>query len=174
MEMERYSRVAIALHWAIALLIIVNIPLGAFSDTIEEMGWNPVQLHKSLGLTVLALSIVRLGWRLTHRAPPLPTEVVAWQRHLSKLVHWLLYALIVIVPLTGWLRVSPGNRPLNWFGLFDVPKFPIVPRSPEAFAASQGHTVTAYVLTALAALHIVAALYHRYGLKDRVLARMLP
>lgn len=172
---DRYDNVAIALHWIIAALILANIPLGAFSEQIElQFGRSLMGLHKSLGLTVLLLSLARLAWRLTHRPPPLPQSVEGWRRHLAKAVHWAFYVLIILVPLTGWIRSSASAYPLNWFGLFEVPKFPIVSKSAEALAFATAHELFAWSMTALIALHISAALHHHCIKRDRILRRMLP
>jgi len=175
MMQPRYTRVAIALHWALAALILLNLPLGAFSDAIEELsGASMVWLHKSIGITVLFLTLMRICWRLSHRPPPLPEDTAAWQRFSSSAVHLFLYVLMFAVPLTGWLRTSAGTYPLRWFELLDLPKFPLVRGSPEARLASDAHEVLAWSLALLAALHIAAALYHRLALRDEVMRRMVP
>lgn len=171
----RYTSVAIALHWALAGLILVNVPLGAFSDSIEQLsGASTVWLHKSIGLTILFLTLMRICWRLSHRPPLLPEDTARWQRFISSVVHLLLYVLMLAVPLTGWLRTSAGSYPLRWFELLDVPKFPLVRGSQEARFASGAHEVLAWSLVLLAALHVAAALYHRLVLRDEVMRRMVP
>ncbi len=170
---DRYDSVAIVLHWTIAALILANIPIGAFSDQIEDgLGASPMWLHKSIGLTVLLLSLVRLAWRLTHR-PPVPV-MEGWRSGLARAVHWAFYALIILVPLTGWMRSSAGRYPLRWFELFDVPKFAIMPKSAEAAAVSVAHEWLAWTMTALIALHIGAALHHGWVRRDGVVRRMWP
>lgn len=172
---DRYDNVAIILHWTIAALILANIPLGAFSEQIEEqLGRSLMWIHKSIGLTVLLLSVGRLAWRLTHRPPPLPSSVERWQSRLAALVHWAFYALIILVPLTGWMRSSASGYSLRWFELFDLPKFAIAAKSPEAHAAATAHEVLAWSMTALIALHVSAALHYHWVKRDRVLPRMLP
>ncbi|HYG28778.1 MAG TPA: cytochrome b [Allosphingosinicella sp.] len=171
----RYSRIAIVLHWAIAILILVNLPLGIFNEEIEAVsGSSPMWLHKSIGLSVLVLSIARLAWRLAHRPPPLPETVGGWRRTASRVVHRLFYAFMILVPLTGWIRTSAGSYPLTWFALFDVPKFAIERDTLEASAAATVHEVLAWSLLALVVLHVAAALHHHYILRDRVLVRILP
>src|SRR3546814_11623991 len=78
-------------------------------------------VHKALGVTILVLTIVRIVWRLGHKVPPLPDAVPAWQRPLSKIVHFLFYALLILLPLSGWLWMSAADRPIDYFGLFDLP-----------------------------------------------------
>jgi cytochrome b561 len=171
---ERYSRTAIALHWAIAALILANLPIGFFNEAIETAsGASPMWLHKSIGLTVLALSIARVAWRLTHRPPPLPETVVGWRVGASRAVHRAFYALILLVPLTGWLRTSAGTYPLTWFELVDIPKFDIARGSLEARLAASAHEVLAWAMLALVLLHVAAALHHHFLLRDEVLRRML-
>lgn len=171
---ERYSRTAIFLHWAIAALILVNVPIGLFNEWIETLGASTMWLHKSIGLTVLLLSLVRLGWRLAHRPPPLPEQLPGWRSAAARIVHRLFYALMILVPLSGWIRTSAGSYPLTWFALFDVPKFPVERGSPEAAAAATAHEILAWSMIALILLHVAAALHHHFVLRDRVLARMLP
>lgn len=174
-EIERYGAVAIALHWAIALLILANWPLGYFGEAIEQrLGTSAVWLHKSIGLSVLALSIARLGWRIANPPPRLPATISAWRAAAARFTHWGFYVLIITLPLTGWLRVSAGKYPLRWFELFELPKFAIAPDSREAEIAAQAHELAAWAMLALVALHVGAALHHHWRLRDAVLLRMLP
>src|SRR5690606_23842364 len=133
---QRYTAVAIVLHWAIAAAILFLFPLGLWMHGRAEDGdisaevFRAYQLHKSIGLTVLALSLVRLGWRLVNPPPPLPEHMPGWERFAAKATHWAFYALMIGIPLSGWLYVSTGwsihdDAPLpvatHWFGLFQVP-----------------------------------------------------
>jgi len=173
MPADRYSTPAIILHWTIGLLILANIPLGLFADAIEDaLGASIIWIHKSIGLTVLLLSLARLAWRLGHAPPPLPRAIAGWRKAASRAVHALLYGLMILVPLTGWLRVSAGRYPLIWFGLFDVPKFPVAPGSTAAHVASRAHDFSSWALIALALLHIAAALHHQFGLRDGLIGRL--
>ena len=131
-------------------------------------------LHKSIGLTVLALSLARLGWRLAHSAPPLPATLPRWRARMAGSVYGALYLLIVAVPIAGWLRTSPNAYPLRWFGLAELPKFPIENGSAAAEAASSGHALLAWAMLLVVAVHIAAALHHHFRLRDPVLGRMLP
>src|SRR5690348_9851871 len=171
----RWGSVAQAFHWLIAALIVVQ---GAIGLTMVELGTTPTKvrvfaLHKSIGLTVLALVLLRLAWRLTQRAPrevPMP----AWQRAAARLSHFLLYVLILALPFSGWLFNSAANFPLEWFGLFHVPSLtrgldPVL----KAFAL-RAHVVLFWVLFAIVAIHVAAALWHHYRQRDDVLLRMLP
>jgi len=189
----RYTAVAIVLHWAIATAIIANLALGwwmhrAFEvEATQAPAIAAFQLHKSLGLTVLALSLLRLAWRLLHRPPPLPAAMRDWEKLAAKVTHGGFYALMVALPLSGWLYVStqwretaPLNVPTLWFGLFEVPHLcglnETAPAERQALAAAtfRAHLWLAWSMAALLALHVGAALKHRFVNRDTVLANMLP
>jgi cytochrome b561 len=168
---DRYTRVAIGLHWTIATLILVNLAIGLFADALKGVPLMPV--HKAIGLTVLALSVVRLGWRLTHPAPPLPATVPGWQRATAHVTHFLLYALMILLPLSGWWMVSASaqRRPLDWFGLFPLPYLPV---QAGGGIAHDAHGLLGWTMLALVILHIGGALKHHWIDRDSVLARMAP
>ncbi|MET0309823.1 MAG: cytochrome b [Sphingomonas sp.] len=170
---DRYSRGAIAFHWVIAALVLFNLWLGLFHDGLPRE-WKVMPLHRSIGITVLVLTIGRIAWRLAHKPPHLSDLVPAWERATAKTVHFILYALLLILPVTGWLMSSnPAKpRPFSWFFLFEVPKLPATPAI--ASGAHEMHELLGYLMTALVLIHIVAALRHHLLLRDRVLARMLP
>lgn len=164
---------AIWLHWSIAVLVLVNLVLGLFHDSLlDGIEWV-IPLHRSIGIAVLALTLVRLGWRLTHR-PPLPSDMTGWERLVAKAAHWGFYILLLALPLTGWMLSSnPARpRPMAWFGVFAIPALPI-----SDTAAKLGHNVhglLGYAMLALVVLHIAAALRHHFLLRDAVLGRMAP
>lgn len=169
----RYSTLAIWFHWVIAFLVVVNLVIGLGHDRVPALrAWMPG--HKSIGLTVLALTLARVAWRLLHRPPPLPASLGRWQRSGAHAVHWLLYALLLVMPLTGWMMVSGGGarRPLDWFGAFQVPYLPVSQQA--AGAGHQAHVVLGYAMTVLVVIHIAAALHHHLVLRDGVLKRMAP
>ena len=168
----KYNGIARALHWLIALGIIAALILGLNHDAWKTTPWMP-GVHKSLGMTVLALSLVRLGWRFTHTPPALPSSMPGWQAALAKATHWLFYIMMIGVPLSGWTFSSSGPYPLNWFGLFDIPKLAVEKGSALAEATHEGHEIMGKLLIPLLALHIFAAFYHHFRLKDGVLRRML-
>jgi cytochrome b561 len=179
----RYGTVAMTLHWLIALLIVGNVTSGFIFANLMTHG-NPlffpiVQIHKSIGLTVLGLSILRLIWRLMNPIPALP-PMSAPLRFLARGTHYLFYALIIGIPLVGWLMVSASSTgaPTMWFGLFPVPSFsfladlPRAQRSPIHGNLETLHAVLAYFAAALLVLHVAAALYHQFSRRDNVLKRM--
>ena len=170
---ERYSGVAIAFHWTIALLIIVNLVIGIGHDAIPALR-ALMGAHKAIGITVLALTAGRVAWRIAHRPPALPAGTAAWEKGVAHATHWTLYLLMIAMPLTGWMMVSgPGpHRPMLWFGLFDIPTLPV-----GAGAADLGHDahgLLGWLMLALVVLHIAAALRHHLLLRDTVLTRMAP
>ena len=182
---ERYSRVAIALHWLIALGIIANIALGLYFADLPRSDPDKfllTQTHKSIGLTVLVLSLIRVVWRLMHPAPPLPASMSPALRFAAHATHFLLYILIIAIPLSGWLMVSssPLGLPTMYFGWFawpDLPYFPDLPRAMKKiwvqdFAAT--HVFLAWSAIVLVTIHVLAALYHQFIRRDVVLGRMLP
>jgi len=175
----RYGAVAMTLHWLIALAIIGNIVIG-LSMTEPAMP-ALIALHKSIGLTVLVLSVLRLVWRWVNPAPP-PLEQSRWLRAVARGLHHLFYFMIVAIPLAGWLMVSAGSmgHPTSVFGLFNWPAFPVLTdmtRSvarPYHAAFQTIHVVLAWAMIFLIPLHIAAALYHHHFHRDNILLRMLP
>ncbi|SOB88156.1 cytochrome b561 [Sphingomonas guangdongensis] len=170
---HRYTRGAIAFHWTIAAAILFNLWLGLFHESLPG-NWRVMPVHKALGITVLVLSLARLGWRLAHRPPPFPPALPRWERTLAKTAHWTLYALMIGVPLSGWLMVSGAavRRPLDWFGLFPLPFLPVGPS--VGGAAHEAHELLGYATAALLLVHILAALRHHLILRDDTLVRILP
>jgi cytochrome b561 len=170
---NRYSTGAIWFHWIIAALVIVNLTIGIFHESLLKGVHGAMPLHKSIGLTVLVLTVLRIVWRLMHPVPQLPVDMPAWQRLAAHLTHWGLYALLLIMPLTGWAMVSNPRHPspLEWFGV-QVPFLPVA--KPVSGIAHQSHTLLGWLMLGLVVLHILAALRHHIVLRDPVLARMLP
>jgi cytochrome b561 len=172
---ERWGAIAQLLHWGIAVMVIGLAIVGL---TMDELPNSPTKmqvyaLHKSTGLTVLVLVVLRLIWRLVDRRPPYPPTMARWQQQLAALTHGLLYALLLSMPLSGWLYNSASNFPLRWFGLFPVPSLSGPDRELKHFA-HEVHETGFYVLAALFALHVGAALLHHYRYRDATLVRMLP
>lgn len=169
-----YTRTAIALHWLIALLVLGMLAAGFF---MIEMRVSPnklkiYMLHKSIGLSILALMLIRIIWRLTHRSPALPNSVPNWQRIASHASHALLYLLLIAMPLSGWLMNSASGFPTKLFGVLRLPQ--LIDKSQSAFAFWQySHGVIAFSLCGLIAIHVLAALKHHFIDKDVILNRML-
>jgi len=170
--MERYTFVARVLHWLIAACILINICLGLFWNYTEEPPIRIMGLHKSFGLTILALSIARIGWRFTHKPPALPAAMPQWERAAAHVTHWAFYGLLFVMPVTGWLYVSAGPVPLTYFDLFGLPKLPVEKGDFLADIASPTHVFLAWTMVVLLILHVGAALRHHFIIKDDVFKRM--
>ena len=168
----RYSTVAIWLHWIIAALVIANLITGLLHESLlHDVAWA-IPLHISFGLSILMLSVLRVVWRLTHPVPPVPSDLPGWQQFLARATHIALYALILLIPITGWLMVSGGKRPIMYFGAFDFPKLPV--SKALSGLGHEAHGVLGWMMLALVVLHIGAALRHHFILHDGVLKRMAP
>ena len=181
---RRYTTVAITIHWVIALSIIALLIAGLVmseDDLLDKaMRFKVIQLHKSLGLTVLVLSLARLLWRLTHKPPALPATMAGWEKFAATATHWAFYGLMFALPLTGWALVSTSSwgLPTFWFGLFEWPHLPILStladKKPANDLFGETHEILAYIMIALIFLHFGAAMKHYLWNRDDVLSRMLP
>jgi cytochrome b561 len=181
----RYGKVAMAFHWVIALLVIANIALGLYMGDLPRGDPNKfmiVQLHKSIGLTVLLLSVLRLAWRLMNPAPALPRSMHPAMKLAARATHYLFYALIIFIPLTGWIMVSasPLGNGTSFFGLFVLPNLPFFAGQtreqlhPVHELWESFHVYLAWSAIVLVPIHVAAALFHHFLLRDDVLKRMLP
>ncbi|MEO0613217.1 MAG: cytochrome b [Pseudomonadota bacterium] len=181
---ERYSRVAQVLHWFIALVMIGHVIGGVAMTKIlsrtDALTFEIYQLHKSFGITILILSFARLGWRLTHRPPALPSVMPDWQKRISHLTHVAFYGFMILIPLSGWamVSVSPYNIPTVLFDVIPWPHLPfwegVADKKPVETLFKQLHELMGLMMVALLALHIGAALKHHFKDRDGVLARMVP
>lgn len=179
-----YSTVAITLHWLIAAGVLTNIGLAWYFNTLSRTEqFGPVALHKSIGITVLLLTLVRIGWRLANPPPPLPDHMQAWERWAAKATHFVFYVFLIAMPLSGWAWVSTSpllkHHPTVLFGILPWPALPTPGLdSDQVHAASKlfgrTHSVLALIAYATIALHVAAALKHQLIDRDDVLARMLP
>ncbi|MCX7555691.1 cytochrome b [Xanthomonadaceae bacterium JHOS43] len=172
----RWGWPSMTLHWGIALLILALLGLGF---VMGELPRSPkyfwvYDLHKSLGLTVLALMLIRLAWRLYAGAPRPEPGMPGWQNLVAGATHWAVYALALAMPVSGWLYDSAsGLRTLKFFGLVTVPK--LSAPDPEIKNLSHAvHEYGAWILIVLILMHASAALYHHFIQRDRTLLRMLP
>lgn len=173
----RYSRGAIAFHWAIALLIMFNFAAAWVSEDMpKEEAMQVMGNHKAIGITILLLSIGRIVWRITHRPPPLEESLKAWEAALAKVTHALFYFLIVAVPVAGWGLHSAASKglPVSIFGLFGFPAMPVGSDKPTIGLFHEMHEVLATVMLVLLVLHILAALKHHFLDRDGTLRRMVP
>ncbi len=177
----RYNRVAMILHWLMAFAIIGMIAVGLIMEDIKPVSLriDVYQIHKSLGLTILFLSVFRLAWRLAHTPPALPATTKPYERVASRISHAVLYVLMIGMPLSGWLMISTSKKiyPTEYFWMFEVPLLPFFQGENKKAAHSffyESHELLAYGAIALITVHVLAALKHHFVNKDDVLARMMP
>jgi cytochrome b561 len=170
-----YKSGAKALHWLLALMVFGLLGLGLYMTGLKTTP-QKIQLymtHKSVGLTVLLLMLIRLLYRWRNPAPALPAAMAAWQKRLASLTHIALYLLLFAMPISGWLMNSASGFPMKYFGWFRVPD--LIARDAERLAFFKtAHEYIAWTLIALLALHVLAALKHHFLNRDDVLRRMLP
>ncbi|WP_432729237.1 cytochrome b [Variovorax sp. W6] len=172
----RYDPLAIALHWLLAVLIVASFGVGLY---MTGLPFSPLRLkvynwHKWAGVTILALSALRLLWRLGHRPPALPPGMSGLQKAGSRVSHTLMYLLFFAVPLSGWAYSSAMGMPVSWFGMLALPDF--VPADHDfAEAVLQPlHRNCAFALAGVMLLHVAAALKHHWIDRDGLLKRMWP
>lgn len=171
----RYTRTAIGLHWAVALLIFAAFPVGLY---MVELPLSPTKLkiysyHKWVGVTIFLLAVARLVWRTTHPAPPMPASVPRWQQAIAGATHILLYLLIVAIPLSGWLMSSALGFQTVYLGVLPLPDL----LEKDKLLGEQLkflHMFLNYTLAALVLTHVGAALKHHLIDRDDILTRMLP
>ena len=172
---ERFGLVATSLHWLTLILLIAAFTLAI---SMVNMPFSPRKLefyswHKWVGVTIFLVAVLRLGWRLADPVPPAPAETPAWQRRLAGLSHTALYAILIIMPVTGWIMSSALNLPVVYLGLIPMPSpFGVDRELGEAMKVV--HLALAITLLMLIAVHVAAAIYHHFALRDDVMRRMLP
>lgn len=173
-----WGAIAKTFHWLIAIAILVNIGLGLWASglPVSPRKVEAFYLHKSVGLTVLWLAMLRLMWRLTNPAPRLPLGMALWERMLAQTSHFLLYLLMLVMPLSGWVIHSASNFPLDLYGVIRVPD--LVPETMDEGAIQDTAQVVHYwlfiTICALLVLHVAGALKHHFVNGDHVLRRMMP
>jgi cytochrome b561 len=170
----RYTTTAVALHWVLALALLGSFSLGLY---MADLPLSPQRLklynwHKWAGITILALSFVRLMWRLTHR-PPEDVAMSDWQRMAAHATHTLLYLLFFAVPLVGWAYSSAAGFPIVVYGVLPLPDFVPVDKA-LAEAIKPWHEGLAWAMAVLVLFHAAAALKHQFVDRDDLLARMWP
>lgn len=181
-DSTRYGIVAITLHWLIALAVIGLYIIGSIMEDMKPslQQFELYQLHKSFGISVLLLTIVRLVWRIANPQPGLPAGMPGWQRLAAKGTHWGFYTLLLAAPLAGWAMVSASslNIPTVIFGVFTLPHIEAIASSTNKQALEGWfgdiHELAANGLLALFVAHVGAAFYHHIKLRDSVLLKMLP
>ena len=178
-----YNAVAKTLHWLIAIAIIGLLVMGKVMVDLprdDPAKFELYQLHKSVGLTVLFLSVLRLLWRFQYRAPALPPTMKVWERFAAQATHVAFYVLMFAIPLSGWAMASTSSLgvPTLWFGLFEVPSLPGLEGSAGMEdineSAEEAHELLGNLTILLLILHVGAALKHHFWNRDDVLRRMLP
>ena len=172
---DQWGSISKLLHWLVVLLILVMAWIGL---TMGDLPNGPDKiatyaLHKSIGITILVLVLLRLGWRLYAGAPAPVPGTPSWQDKIASLTHWALYALLLAMPISGWVVNSSSGFPLQWFGLVNLPA--IVGRDQELHEFAENmHETLFWILITLVVLHAAAAFYHHLFQRDATLARMLP
>jgi cytochrome b561 len=173
---HRYSRTAVALHWVIALAVLGQIGFGWYLQTVPRLTPDRtvfVNLHKSTGLVIGVLILVRLAWRLTHKPPPLPASMPAWERGAAKASHALLYACMLIMPVAGYTASNFSKFGVKLFNAVLLPPWGADDRAVYAFLNGL-HVATSYVFVALIAIHVGAALRHLFFPRHGIFRRILP
>lgn len=172
---NRYGLIAISFHWAIAVLIIGMLALGLYMvdlpislSKLRLYGW-----HKEFGILVLLLATLRISWRLSGQVPPLPGYMGWFQQTAAKLAHYAFYFFMFAMPITGWFMSSAAGVSVSFFGLLTLPDLVSANKELTSLLASI-HGWMAWVLIALIAVHVSAALSHHFYYKDDILRRMLP
>jgi len=171
---RRYSAVAMILHWAIAIGVIVNWRIAEAAEHVPQAERGAAMApHFAIGMMILVLTVALLVWRLFHKPPPLGSHLATWERILAKGVHHLFYALLLVLPLLGWLGMSGYGQPINMFGI-------VWPVLPVGFGKETGHEMFEVhgsiggAMILLVGLHIIGALKHQFLDKDGELWKMLP
>jgi cytochrome b561 len=183
MRTDKYTGVAVFLHWTVAVLIGCNIVLGLGSNYVPDADVRPViDLHKSIGITVLGLVLVRVIWRLTHRPPPLPADYRRWEVAAAQAAHLALYALILALPVTGWIHDSAWSAAAShpMFLFWVIPWFRLGfitgldPATKDYLHTLFGiiHTYLGYALYVVLGLHVLGALKHQFFDRQPELQRM--
>ena len=182
---DRYTAVAITLHWLIAILILTNIGLAWYFGTLTGLDQvPPIQLHKSIGITVLLLTVLRILWRFVSPPPPMPADVKGWERFVAQAVHGLFYVIMLGMPLTGWAMVSASPLirvfPIKlyytvpWPAIGPLTTLPHAQMKAAHKAMETSHELLAYTAYGLIVLHVGAALMHQFVRRDVIVSRMIP
>jgi cytochrome b561 len=166
-----YTLVARVLHWITAVLVLAMIPLGIVIANIEDLP-RLYDLHRSIGVVLLLIVLIRLAYRVTHPPLPLPRDIPLMQRLVAGFVHWTLYAVLIVQPIVGWIATSAYGAPITVFWVLALPPICREDRalSDQLFAA---HAALGIALAVVISAHVGGALFHHFIRKDRVLMRIL-
>lgn len=170
-----YHAVAKALHWLTAMAVLGMLGIGLWMTglPISLLKLQVYNWHKWIGLTVLALTVLRLLWRWRNPPPPLPDTITRWERALAPIGHWALLVLLLAMPISGWLMSSAAGISVIWFGVLALPD--LVPNNPDLFEALRTtHFLLSRCLIVVVALHIAAVLHHDVLRRDGIFRRMWP
>ena len=172
---NEWGSISKALHWLVVALILamawIGLTMGDLPNGPDKIA--TYALHKSIGISILALVVLRLGWRLYAGAPHAVAGTPGWQERIASLTHWALYALLLAMPISGWVLNSSSGFPLQWFGLVNLPA--IAGRDQDVHELAETiHETLFWILITLVVLHAAAAFYHHLFQRDATLARMLP
>lgn len=175
MRQVRYSLGAILLHWAIAIAVIVNWRLASSAEgASKEQAMALMGTHKALGITILALTVLRILWRITHKQPPMSATLKQWEVTLAKTVHAIFYILLIALPLLGWIANSSFGKGIDMFGLFTIPPLPVANDPKMGGSIYDLHKLLGTSMLFLIALHVLGALKHHFLDKNGAIYRMLP
>lgn len=173
---DRWGWPARTLHWVIALMILMQFGLGIWMDEVPPRSERSFYygIHASIGISILALMVLRLAWRLTNQVPAEPAGMPDWQKLVARLAHWLLYAVTFATVLAGWMLAGSHDTPVDvkMFGLIDMPQL-VAAGSPLHEPLGEVHEFLAFTLIALVGVHTSAALWYHFGRHDDVLMRMV-
>lgn len=172
---ERWGAVAKSLHWLVAALVVTQFVLANIAENLP-LGVEKIATlarHKSIGITILGLAVLRLLWRLYDRRPAAAAPPGSWTLRIARFTHGAMYLLLFAVPLAGWIMSSARNFPVSWFNLWQLPDL-VAANDATYRAAHEVHEILATSLGVLALLHVAAALKHHFIDHDEVLRRMLP
>jgi cytochrome b561 len=175
MPSNRYSTGAIILHWAIAIGVIVNWRLADAAEGVpREQHLAALGPHMATGMLILVLTVARLAWRLAHTHPPLGSHLAKWETILARIVHYVFYTLLLVLPLMAWVGTSMQGHAIDFFGWFSIPLLPAPSDPGGGHELLEVHGTIANIMLWLVVLHVLGALKHHFWDKDGELYRMWP
>lgn len=176
---NRYNSIAMTLHWLMAFFIVALLVIGKIMVDLPNTDpdkFTLYQSHKSVGLMILVLTVLRILWRVMHTSPSLPADMPRWEQIAAKATQGILYLMMVAIPLTGWAIASTSSSgiPTMWFGLFEVPMLPLGNAEDTHELAEEAHELLGNITILLLLLHVAAALKHHFWDRNDVLKSMTP